>query len=77
MTQEERIKMVLRAEGRVDRNWALKNYISRLGAIIHRLKGEGWEIEGKWSGGNYEYVLISAPQKPELSEDEILKVAMS
>ena len=38
----------LNSDGRVSRNEALKNYITRLGAIIWTLKYEGWQIEGKW-----------------------------
>jgi hypothetical protein len=42
------IKEILLRDGSVSRNWALSNYISRLGAIIWELKNEGMKIEGKW-----------------------------
>lgn len=66
MTQDTKVKNYLLKHGIVTRNWALKNYISRLGAIMFDLKQGGIKFEGKWSRdkkgkrtGDYEYVLIS------------------
>lgn len=63
MTQTNIVKRKLADDGVVTRNWALKNYISRLGAIINKLRGEGWEIEeGEYVttgyGKDYQYKLI-------------------
>ncbi len=45
MTQIEFVKVHLLKNGSISRNFALNNYITRLGAIIHLLKKEGWEID--------------------------------
>lgn len=37
----------LKTNGKISRNEALRNYISRLGAIIWSLNKSGWEIEGR------------------------------
>lgn len=65
-SQEERIIYKLRKDGFVTRNEALKNYISRLGAIICELKKQGFIFdEPKYiktkNGRDYRYDLISAP----------------
>jgi hypothetical protein len=46
-TQERFITEELMTQGYVTRNFALKHYISRLGAIICNLKNKGWNIEGR------------------------------
>lgn len=46
-TQIEIIKEQLKETGCISRNWCLRNYISRLGAIIYDLKQEGYEFNGK------------------------------
>lgn len=54
------------SHGRVTRNWALGNFISRLGAIILVLKNEGMAIEGKYikSGQGTDFVYsIEKPQE--------------
>ena len=59
----------LREEGCVDNFWAIHNYILRLGAIIHGLREEGWDIEGKFGMGNHSknfiYTLLDEPAKPQ------------
>ena len=49
--------------GFVTRNTALKNYISRLGAIICDLKKANWQIKGEYvktkSGVDYKYTVIN------------------
>lgn len=66
-TQEQLIIDYLLDNGSVSRNWALRQYISRLGAIIDRLKKADWEIEGNYvktqTGKDYTYRLIKAPIK--------------
>ena len=68
MTQIEFVKNKLKEKGFITRNEALRNYISRLGAIIHLLKKDGWIIETeriktkKPDGGDgydYKYKLVS------------------
>lgn len=51
-TQRERVLDKLIAEGVVDNFWAFHNYILRLGAIIHGLRQEGYEIDGMF-GSEY------------------------
>ena len=56
-TQKQIILKQLQDTGTVSRNWALGNYISRLGAIVHKLKNEGYDIVAvhKSRRGDYEY----------------------
>jgi len=45
-TQRERVLDRLIVYGTVDNFWAFHNYILRLGAIIHGLRQDGYEIDG-------------------------------
>lgn len=56
-TQEEIILKQLALKGCVSRNWCLRRYISRLGAIINRLKKAGWNFETGYDKGDYVYKL--------------------
>ena len=60
------IKDKLEKEGSISNLWALHNFIWRLGARIHDLRLEGWDIEtvyvNKKGERNTEYKLISFPQ---------------
>lgn len=66
------VEKILRKEGSITRNFCLRNYISRLGAIITVLKTEGYcfktnKIPAKSRWGktyDYEYKLIDKPDKP-------------
>lgn len=61
MTQKERIKEILLRDGRVDNFYCIDNRITiRLGAIIERLRHEGWEITGDYLEGtkNFCYTLV-------------------
>lgn len=51
-----------RKAGKVSRNHALRNFISRLGAIRKTLEEQGWHIEGAPdSFGDYWYYLVHKP----------------
>lgn len=67
-TQEDRIITKLRHDGYVTRNEALKNFISRLGAIICSLQTKGWEFNAEFiktkNGKDYKYTVTKYP-KPE------------
>lgn len=67
LTQEQIVINQLKQYGYVTRNWALQNYISRLGAIVCDLNKTGWEITGDWirtaNGKDYKYTLIEAKKK--------------
>ena len=69
-TQKEVIENILQEKGEVDNFWAFHNYILRLGAIIHTLRQEGWEIAGAYGKErgfdkqfhkNYYYILEAKP----------------
>lgn len=62
-TQKQRIVKRLLATGKISRNECLKNYISRLGAIICDLTKEGWEFETKNVNGDYVYTIKVTPYK--------------
>ena len=49
-TQIKQVKCALISTGLVSRNWALRNYISRLAAIIVTIKKQNpeWDIRGYW-----------------------------
>lgn len=66
ITQIDFVKSELEKNGSITRNECLRNYISRLGAIIDVLKKQGWDFETRyiksitpWGvGKDYEYKLI-------------------
>lgn len=60
-TQKQIVINRLLDMGGISRNWALKNYISRLSAHILELKKEGWEFETKRYNGNYIYLVTYCP----------------
>jgi len=69
-TQKDRVAEKLRADGFVDNFWCLENKVSlRLGAIIHDLKGEGWQFDEERSGyvagtKNWRYYVANTPKPP-------------
>jgi len=68
MKQEEQVKRILLNEGEISRNLCLRElYISRLGAIINKLKNEGWKFNAHYiktpRGRDYIYHLIESPYK--------------
>lgn len=64
-TQIKKIQDHLLENGSVSRNWALGQFITRLGAIIHHLNDNDWVINGKYvkteRGKDYVYFLDKAP----------------
>lgn len=63
-TQIEWVKERLRANGKISRNECLQNCISRLGAIIQRLEGQGWVFFPSSEDGDYVYSLQDRPKPP-------------
>lgn len=59
------VKERLLASGYVSRNECLRNYITRLGAIICKMNREGWVIRGQYSdyenGRDYVYYVEQFP----------------
>lgn len=56
VTQHQIVKHHLEQYGFVTRNWCLRQYITRLSAIIYDLKKEGMQIESVIrDNGNYIY----------------------
>ena len=77
-TQQAWVKSQLRLNGQISRNEALRNFISRLGAIILTLKKEGWDFESGYDGHrNYVYKVKSAPvvRKIEIINGRAVEVA--
>ena len=72
MTQEQIIKNALTEHKKVSRNWAVKNYITRLGSIINRMNNAGWKIIGNYEkhehGSDYVYTLIEKPSEFKIGE---------
>ena len=62
-TQKERVIGQLLKVGHISRNACLRNYISRLGAIICDLTKEGWGFDAKNGDGDYVYYLVKTPYK--------------
>lgn len=71
MTQREFVLSRLKKTGRVTRNECLRNFISRVSAIIYDLRQVGFEFEGYYVpvykngqkvGEDYEYKLIKTPK---------------
>ena len=69
-SQQKFIKRVLRDKGEVSRNFALSNFISRLGAIICSLRKDGWEFDVERRDGDYIYKLKKAPYIPKYIYDQ-------
>ena len=63
MTQKQIVINKLKTDGFITRNYCLKIFISRLGAIIDMLKKEGWQIEGRNDNGDYLYEVKGTPFK--------------
>jgi hypothetical protein len=61
-TQKDWVIKQLIQKGKISRNQALKNYISRLGSYICQLRQAGFEIIGGYkktkNGEDYVYTLI-------------------
>lgn len=62
-SQKDWVKKQLLENGTISRNECLRNYISRLGAIIAVIKDEGFEFETKYQDGDYVYNLKNSPYK--------------
>ena len=70
ITQKQWVENILREQGKITRNQCLRNYVSRLSAIIYMLKQEGWEFEEQYIkvktlfgyGKDYEYKAIKIPK---------------
>ena len=62
-SQLEIIKEKLLKDGNISNIWAFRHYILRLGARIHDLRQDGWNIEGSYTIKNnkktkiYEYYI--------------------
>lgn len=69
LTQKEWVENLLIENGKITRNTCLKNYISRLGAIVAMLKDDGYEFETQYvevktqfgTGKDYEYKVVNYP----------------
>lgn len=61
LTQKQRVEKRLREMRIITRNECLRNYITRLSAIINDLKNEGWIFETEHFRGDYRYFLKSCP----------------
>lgn len=69
-SQKDFVIKQLLEKGKISRNFALKNFISRLGALIFNLKAEGWDFktytidspkpDGS-KGKNFVYEVIKSP----------------
>lgn len=65
-TQRKWVEAQMTEYGYITRNTALRNFVSRLGAIVCLMKKDGWEIRSNYfetegGGRDFIYVLISKP----------------
>lgn len=64
ITQIDFVLKTLKKNGKISRNYCLKNSITRLGALIYKLKTQGYkigayrEVKKGWGVGDYIYYLI-------------------
>lgn len=58
-SQLDRVKFKLQRDGYISRNEALKVFITRLSAIILKLKEQGYTFKSYDKGGDYVYELIN------------------
>lgn len=65
-TQLNFVKNELKTKGYITRNECLAKFISRLGALINKLKNQGWEFDTSYietphgHGKDYKYTLKKA-----------------
>lgn len=68
-TQKERVIKKINRDGFITRNECLKNFLSRLGAIICDLQKDGWEFSAEYIktpyGKDFKYTVIKSPYKVE------------
>jgi hypothetical protein len=66
-TQISWVKKQIEEQGFISRNQCLRNYISRLGAIIADLKAEGYQFEAGYEktehGKDYVYTFVGMQEK--------------
>ena len=62
-TQEKWVIEQLLASREVTRNQCLRNYISRLSAIIQDLEEAGWQFTAHRRDGDFVYKLVMAPDR--------------
>ena len=70
-TQKQWVENRLNDDGKITRNTCLKNYISRLGAIISMLKDDGYEFNTQYievktpfgKGKDFQYTVTKYPAK--------------
>jgi hypothetical protein len=70
-SQQEWVIDQLLKKGKISRNFALKHFVSRLGAIIQVLEENGWQfnayyVKGDNGGRNYVYEMIKCPYKQQV-----------
>ena len=64
-TQEQIVIDKLAENNYVDNFWAISNYILRLGAIIHTLRGKGWKFDSAFgTGANKKNCIYTVVQRP-------------
>ena len=83
-TQKKFVVERLNTTGEISRNECLKNYITRLGAIMHSLKKDGYSFttitrkntkpDGS-KGKDFVYKLLARRRTADEFEDELLKEA--
>lgn len=77
MTQLEIVKQYLQTTGECSRNQCIRlHYITRLGALIDRLKKKGWEFTTEDRNGDYIYKLVKDPTKldPNVYSEDYIKM---
>lgn len=69
-TQRKIIEEKLRTDGEVTNVWAIEHYMLRLGDIIHRMRKDGWEIDGDFIEGtkNFRYTLVKDIKRTQVIE---------
>lgn len=60
-THKEWVKDQLEAQGKISRNQALRNFVTRLASRIADLRQEGWEFDIKREEGDYVYYVREKP----------------
>ncbi len=62
LSQKQRVIKRLKETGQITRNECLRNFISRLSAIILELKKDGWDFETSEVDGDYIYKVFQTPR---------------
>ena len=70
MSQKQKVISQIKNTGQVSRNWALTNFISRLGSLVCDLNKEGYHLTGEYqkTENGQDFIYVNKPSEPVIQE---------